>query len=205
MPWNAGDPLPDSTKSLSAKQKEVFRSVANSMLEDGKSESEAIAGAMSQAKKIEKSFVESLGELIEKHFGGSSKENEPEVEVTKSVDNEQRMAMFVVLEPDVVDLHGDTYSAEEVEKACLSFNQHSMKANLFHKVETENAKIVQSFISPSTFMTEAGKEIKKGTWLQWWHFPEDNEASDEIWKMVKDGDINGVSIGAKGKVEVLDD
>ncbi len=68
-------------------------------------------------------FVESLAQLIEKHFGGTSKEA-PEVEVRKSVDQEQRMALFVVLEPDAVDLHGDTYSAIEVEKACHNFNSY---------------------------------------------------------------------------------
>lgn len=147
-------------------------------------------------------LVEAFSDFIEKHFDGSSKE---QTEVTKSVDEEQRMAMFVVLEPDVTDLHGDTYSAEEVEKACNSFSMHSMRANLFHKVETEKAKIVQSFISPSDFKTENGKEIKKGTWLQWWYFPEGNDESESIWKAVKSGEINGVSIGARAKVEEIKD
>ncbi|MBG23667.1 MAG: hypothetical protein CMF22_10115 [Idiomarinaceae bacterium] len=149
-------------------------------------------------------FTQSIIELVEKHFGGPSSQ---ETEVTKAVDTEQRMAMFVVLEPQdgdsTTDAHGDTYTADEIEKACISFNQHSMKANLFHKVETENAKIVQSFISPSDFKTEDGRHIKKGTWLQWWHFPEGDEASDKLWEMVKSGEINGVSIGCRGQVEDL--
>ena len=125
------------------------------------------------------------------------------VEVTKSLDTEQRRALFVVLEPDVVDLHGDTYTAEEVEKACANFNTHCMKANLFHKVETENAVIEQSFITPAGFTTDDGREIKKGTWLTWFHFPEGNEISDALWEGVKDGSINGVSIQCRAVVEEL--
>lgn len=152
---------------------------------------------------MKKSFTEALVQFVEKFF----QENESEaasVEVTKALDEEQRMAMFVVLSPDEVDLHGDTYSAEEVEKACNNFNTTSMKANLFHKIETEDAKIVQSFINPADFTTDAGREIKKGAWLQWWSFPE-TEVGEEIWKAVKAGDITGISIGARATVEALDD
>lgn len=145
--------------------------------------------------------VEALMGLIEKHFGGS--QSTPDVvEVTKSLDTERRMAMFVVLEPDSVDLHGDTYTEIEVEKACNNFNTHCSTANLFHQIETREATIVQSFIAPSTFMTTDGVEVKKGTWLQWWHFPE-TETGELIWKGVKSGDINGVSIGAMATVEEL--
>lgn len=151
-----------------------------------------------------KEFIDKLTALIEKHFGGSQKEVDATVEVTKSLDDEARMALFVVLEPDVVDLHGDTYTAEEVEKACNNFNEHCNKANLFHRVETEKAVISQSFITPASFTTDDGREIKKGTWLQWWHFPEGDETSNQIWQLVKSGDINGVSIGAVATVEEIE-
>ena len=152
---------------------------------------------------MKKSFTEALVQFVEKFF----QENDSKaasVEVTKALDEEQRIAMFVVLSPDEIDLHGDTYSTEEVEKACNNFNTTSMKANLFHKVETEDAKIVQSFINPADFTTDDGREIKKGAWLQWWSFPE-TEIGEKIWKAVKAGDITGVSIGAMATVETLDD
>lgn len=151
---------------------------------------------------MKKSLTEALVQFVEKFF----QENESEaasVEVTKSLDEEQRMALFVVLSPDEVDLHGDTYSAEEVEKACNNFNTACMKANLFHKIETEDAKIVQSFINPANFTTDDGREIKKGAWLQWMYFPE-TEVGEQIWKCVKAGDINGVSIGALCTVEEIE-
>lgn len=152
-------------------------------------------------------FVDALAELIEKHFGGSSSETEaPVVEVTKSVDQEKRMALFVVLAPqegdETDDLHGDTYTEEEIEKACNNFNTHSGVANLFHLVETEEASIVQSFISPASFTLDSGVEVQKGTWLQWWSFPE-TELGEELWSAVKSGEINGVSINAMATTETL--
>jgi len=140
--------------------------------------------------------------LIEKHLGADKK-------ITKAVDTEQRRALFVALEPqegeDTSDLHGDTYSADEVEKACNSYNKHCMKANIFHKIETQKADIQQSFITPVAFTLDDGREIKKGTWLQWWHFPEGDTTSNMLWKAVKDGKITGISIGARAKTEELDD
>lgn len=150
-----------------------------------------------------KDFTEGLTALIEKFFGPSQKETPPQVEVTKSLDEEQRRALFVVLEPDVIDAHGDIYSAEEIEKACISFNSHCMKANLFHQIETEKAKIEQSFISPVTFTLDDERVITKGTWLQWYHFPKGDADSEVIWKAVQSGDINGVSVGCKATCEEL--
>lgn len=148
------------------------------------------------------SFVDTLIDLLEANFGGSEVESEG-VEINKALDEEERMALFVVLEPDVIDLHGDTYTGVEVEKACHSFNRHCQVANLFHQVETQHAEIVQSFIAPAKFTLDNGKVIKKGTWLQWWHFPEGSEQSDLLWAGVKSGEFNGVSIGAKATVEEL--
>lgn len=148
-------------------------------------------------------FVEALAELIEKHFGGSTQEVKTPVEVTKALDEEDRKALFVVLAPDVVDLHGDTYTAVEVEKACDNYNAHCNVAYLFHQVETEEAKAIQSFIAPSDFTLDNGVAITKGTWLQWWKFPE-TETGEALWQGVKSGDINGVSIGAMANVEELE-
>ena len=148
-------------------------------------------------------FVDALAELIEKHFGGTKVPATLTLEVTKSLDEEDRKALFVVLEPDVVDLHGDTYTAVEVEKACDNYNEHCRVANLFHKVETEEATVVQSFISPADFTLDNGVEVQKGTWLQWWKFPE-TETGEALWQGVKSGDINGVSIGAMATAEELE-
>lgn len=162
-----------------------------------------VGGSATVAKSKLDGIVDGFKDWLFKAFGDTNTDVAPTVEVTKALDVEQRRAMFVVLEPDVVDLHGDTYSAEEVEKACANFNLHCMKANLFHRMMTEDAKVEQSFISPATFTTDDGREIKKGTWLTWMTFPE-TETGEIIWKMVKEGDIVGVSIGALARVENLE-
>ena len=149
-------------------------------------------------------LIQAFSEFIEKHFGGSAKE-EVHVELEKAVDEEKRMALFVVLSPDEVDAHGDTISAEEIEKACLDFNEHCNQANLLHRIHTQKAKIVQSFINMSDFKLDDGRTIKKGAWLQWWKFPEGDEVSDELWDLVKAGELNGVSIGCTGIKEDIDE
>lgn len=118
----------------------------------------------------------------------------------KSVNNEKRMAMFVVLAPEVVDGQGDIYSVEEVEKACHNFNEFCGEANLFHQQQTSEIAIVESYIVPAAFQTEDGVVIEKGTWVQWMRF--DN---DTLWDMVKNGEICGASIGAYAKGETLND
>jgi len=148
---------------------------------------------------------EKLYELLEKFFGGSSQEQNL-VEMTKAVDEENRTALFVVLEPQegdfTTDLHSDTYNVEDVRKACHNFAQHCMKANLFHRVETEHAQIVENYTTPSAFTLEDGRVVKAGTWLQVWWFPE-SEEGEELWSMVKSGEINGVSIGCRAMSEEL--
>jgi hypothetical protein len=152
-------------------------------------------------------LVEAFSDFIEKFFGGSKKEIPATEQITKSVNEEQRLALFVVLEPqdgsETTDLHGDTYTAEEVEKACHNFGTHCMKANLFHKVETEEAQIVENYTSPVDFMLD-DKLIKKGTWLQSWYFPE-TEVGELLWKAVKSGEINGVSVQCRAETESLND
>lgn len=121
--------------------------------------------------------------------------------ITKSVDSEQRRALFVAMEPDVFDAHGDITSEVEVEKACNNFNKYCMRANLFHRVETEAVEIQQSFITPVDIELDTGRFLLKGSWLMWMHFPENDEVSDQLWDMVKTGDVNGISIGARASVE----
>ena len=64
--------------------------------------------------------------------------------------------------------------------------------------------ITQSFIAMDNFKTDSGVEIKKGAWLQWWSFPKDNETACTLWKAVKSGEINGVSVGCNATVEDIE-
>ena len=158
-----------------------------------------------------------FSEWVDSHFGGSKGENksvvESETSVVKSLDEMERRALFVVLEPqngleDVTDLHEDYYDEVTIEKACRSYNKHSMRAGLFHEFEVDNdlVEIEQSFINLHEFETEDGITIKKGTWLMWMHFPKpEDEQDDTIWPDVLSGEFTGVSVECGGKGYMLDD
>ena len=148
--------------------------------------------------------------FIETNFEGSEKNHiatvESETHVVKSLDEMERRALFVVLEPqeslqDVSDGHADYYDEITVEKACRSFNKHSMKAGLYHQhtVENDLVEIEQSFITPTAFDMDSEVSIKKGTWLMWMHFPKPlDEEDDTIWSQVLSGDFCGVSVDCMG-------
>lgn len=156
-------------------------------------------------------FIKGVQDLCSKYLGEAKVEKSASsVPITKSVNDEERMALFVVLEPqdsvdDVTDLHGDYYTEADVWEACNSFNNHCMKANLFHMFETEEMKFVQSFVSLNEINLERNGEvevIKAGSWLAWVQFPE-TEVGDYLWKGVKDGSFNGLSIQANALTSEL--
>ena len=127
--------------------------------------------------------------------------NKPTVRIDKATNEMERKALFVVLAPDEVDAHGDTYSAKEIEKAMQSFNKHCMKANLFHLVETQEAEIIQSYTTPVD-MYIGDKLVTKGSWVQEFYFPK-TEVGEMLWKAVLSGEINSVSIGCFADVEEI--
>lgn len=141
---------------------------------------------------IKKAITEALTPLFKKEVA----------RIEKSTNEMERKALFVVLAPDEVDAHGDTYSAKEIEKGMQNFNKHCMKANLFHMVETQEAEIVQSYTTPVD-MYIGDKFIKKGTWLQEFYFPE-TEVGEKLWQAAIAGEINSVSIGCTANVEGLE-
>ena len=46
--------------------------------------------------------------------------------------------------------------------------------------------------------------MSKGTWCQWWHFPEDDAVAEAAWQMVKNGEITGVSIHSSATGEEIE-
>ena len=144
-----------------------------------------------EIEDIKKALAEVLAPLFKKEVA----------RIEKSTNEVERKALFVVLAPDEIDAHGDTYSAKEIEKGMQSFNRHCMKANLFHMVETQEAEIVQSYTTPvDMYISE--KFIKKGTWLQEFYFPE-TEVGEQLWQAVLNEEITGVSVGCTASVEEI--
>ena len=121
------------------------------------------------------------------------------LKVEKATNEELKQATYIVLVPDEVDQHGDIISEDEVRKACHNFNKFSMQANLFHLVESESFEFIESYICPTDFIL-GDKEVKKGTWLA-----TVQALDDDLWELMKAGEINGLSIGALASVESLEE
>lgn len=119
------------------------------------------------------------------------------IPVAKALNEELMQATFIVMVPNEVDAHGDVTSEDEVRKACHNFNKHSMQANLFHMVQTETFEFAESYILP-TDMILGEHLVTKGSWLCTIQC-----LDDELWELIKSGEICSVSIGALAQVEEI--
>lgn len=121
----------------------------------------------------------------------------------KSLNEEKRLATFLVLEPQdedyiTSDLHGDWYDRDTVEDACHSFNRFCRKANLFHLVDTTAFEFVESYITEADMLI--GEEpIKKGSWLAKIYVNK-SDVGDLVWESIKSGEFNGLSVQCEGFV-----
>jgi hypothetical protein len=158
---------------------------------------------------MKEKLLEQILALIEKAVGESEQPNKPEAEVAvvKSVNEMQKLAMFLVLEPqsedgETTDLHGHWYDRDTIAKACHDYNTRCGQVGTMHKslLSDNDVHVVESYIAPCDFTTEDGVYIQKGSWLMWLHFPDDDE-----WQKVLDGTYDGVSIECSGVEYLLDD
>lgn len=117
-----------------------------------------------------------------------------EVEVIKA-DEEKRLLYGVALEPETVDSQNDKANEAEIEKAAHGFMIQSRLMDLQHKevVDPKKATPVESYIT-LTDMVINDKLIKKGSWVVVTKI-----FDDEIWQMVKSGEIRGYSIRGFGR------
>ena len=128
-------------------------------------------------------------------------------QVAKAVNEEKRLATFLVLEPQdqdgtTSDLHLDWYDEEMVEESCHNFNRYCMKANLLHLMPTTAFEFIESYVTKAE-MILGDKFIKKGSWLATIHVA-DTEIGEEVWQGIKSGKFNGLSVQALGQVEDLE-
>jgi len=116
--------------------------------------------------------------------------------VLKSVDEEQRLFLGVVLEPEVYDLHSDIYSAEAIRKACGNEQQY-LQSNVQHTTQVDDSvmTVTKSFIQEVDAVI-GEKVIKAGTWLR-----EAFIKSDYVWDKVRDGTYNGWSVGCRASCD----
>jgi len=113
----------------------------------------------------------------------------------KGIDpGDERFVLGVVLEPEVVDAQGDIYSAEEIRSAAHKFMEDFQGLGLQHRDRVNgDVKILESYLAPDDLVI-GGTAMKKGTWLFGVRV-----LSDELWGMVKDGELTGFSIGGSAR------
>lgn len=121
------------------------------------------------------------------------------IPIAKSSEPALMQALYVVLEPEVPDAHGDIYSEEEVRKACHNFNQSHATANLFHLIETDGFHVAESYCSPVEMILNESV-VKAGTWLVNLQFTD-----KPLWKDNENGEFSGVSISALGYRKDIDE
>lgn len=125
--------------------------------------------------------------------------------ILKGYDEVLKEAVFICYEPNVEDAHGEWMSKETVDRACRDFNDHLSKGsvvpNLFHMKgvddvaePTDSFDIKQSWVTPTDCII-GETEVLEGTWLVKLKF-----TNDTLWDLFLDGEVSGVSIGARGIV-----
>ncbi len=102
---------------------------------------------------------------------------------------ELRLVTGIVLEPDVADSQGDTYSADEIRKTAHLWMLDFRNIGLQHKaIVNHSVQPVESWIAPVDQVI-AGVDIAAGTWLL-----TVKVFDDELWQQVKQGTLTGFSI-----------
>jgi hypothetical protein len=119
--------------------------------------------------------------------------------IAKSLNEELMQVTYVAMLPDSTDLHGDFTSAEEVRKAKESFNSSLQRANLFHMTMTDSFSVIESYLAPCD-MELNEQFVAKGTWLMTLQVHD-----EDVWDMIKQDSVTGISIGAMASVEELED
>jgi predicted nucleotidyltransferase len=112
---------------------------------------------------------------------------------------EERYVFGVVLVPDEVDAQGDIYDAATVRSAAHAFLEHfggSMR--IMHRGRPlDGIKVLESYVS-KVAEVHGGEEFPVGTW-----FLATRAGPDEVWALVKEGSLDGYSIGGTALKEAL--
>jgi len=117
------------------------------------------------------------------------------------VDEEKKVMIGIVLEPDEVDAQNDTIRPEIIERAGFNFladfgKVGGTRLGLMHKKFGDiGLELVMSWIALED-TTINGKPVKKGSWLMGVR-----ATDDSIWQKVKRGDLTGFSIGGVAAIE----
>jgi hypothetical protein len=100
------------------------------------------------------------------------------------VNESKRVVMGEVLVPGIRDAHGDTVSAETIEKAAHAFLERGGLVGEMHRKFGGVGSVVESFIA-----REGDPDFTQGAWVL------AVKCNEETWQKVLDGKLTGFSIG----------
>lgn len=218
-----GDPVnlkfPFDTEERAANARVRFKQFANDIY--SKEDSKMVVHNRIVAKELEFGINVTIDEndpldmLLSDHFWEAegvnivSEKSESDVEKNWFVpilkaSEEERTVFGIVLEPNVTDLHKDTYDEDAVIKAAHHFMENMQNIGKNHtQIINGDVKILESYVAPvdMSLETPAGKvKIKKNTWLM-----KVRIIAEDIWQQVKKGELTGFSIGALAQVTSLEE
>lgn len=113
------------------------------------------------------------------------------VHTIKKVDEELRVVWGEVYIPDFPDTQGEFMSAAEVRKMAHGFlaGMHNRDIDHEHDQQTDyDCVVVESFVA-----RKGDPDFIEGAWVVGAHIPR-----DDLWEMVKSGEINGFSFMGVG-------
>ncbi|HDR7363274.1 XkdF-like putative serine protease domain-containing protein [Bacillus toyonensis] len=112
-------------------------------------------------------------------------------------EEEKQLVTGVVYEPNVEDSHGDTMTAEEIEKAAYTFMDNYQHIDKQHDEIAGKGTVVENWIAKSD-MTVGEQEVQAGTWLMTVRVDD-----ADTWEEIKKGEVTGFSMGGFGeRVEI---
>lgn len=131
-------------------------------------------------------------------------EDDEEEVVSKSIEipiakanTEEQTVTGIVLQPEVVDAHGDIMSADVIRKTAheflMNFNKNTKLGVQHSSFPAGKLALCECFIAPSN-MVIGSSSVKQGSWIM-----TVKVLDSGLWKKVKDGNITGFSIGGKAK------
>jgi hypothetical protein len=125
-------------------------------------------------------------------------------------DSEKRVIKILVAEPDYIDKHDDQHTADAIEAGAhewmMAWHDPSIRPdgkrpriNLFHDKDiSDRVYPVESYVT-DTDLVIGGHKLRKGSWILGFKIPD-----DEIWDMVKRGEIGGASYEGEADALIFD-
>lgn len=119
--------------------------------------------------------------------------------IIKTLD-EQRIAISIVYEPDILDSDGEFMDSAAIEKSAHNFMAKYRNIDIEHNFQkADDVYIVESYIAPCDYQL-GDQLIRKGSWVMATKF--DNK---DLWNKVKDGTFNGYSMGGTANYEDVEE